>query len=303
MRATSPTAPVKRTCRSWKHATARLLGGSVLGYLGVLLVLLCLENRLLFHPLSARAYWLAPPNARVRDVDLYSVTGTRLHAWWCPVKNWQPAQGAMLYCHGNAGNLSCRSEAIAAWQQAMGVSVLIFDYPGYGRSEGTPTEAACYAAADAAYDWLTRTMSVPPDRVLIYGGSLGGGVAVDLASRRPHQALILVKTFTSVPDAAQALYPWLPARWLVRNRFANLEKIGRCTRPVFIAHGTADTLIPFHQGKHLFNAASQPKRFLAMPGLDHNDGLSPEFFSALRGFLDETSSSTGKSALAAEAAN
>jgi fermentation-respiration switch protein FrsA (DUF1100 family) len=256
----------------------------------VLIVLLFLENRLLFHPVRATEDWVPPPNALVQDVELRTVNGTRIHAWWCPVKNWQPTHGAMLYCHGNAGNLSYRSEAIALWQQALGVAVLIFDYPGYGRSEGTPTEAACYASADAAYEFLTRTLNVPTERVLIYGGSLGGGVAVDLASRQPHQALILVKTFTSIPDAAQSVYPWLPARWLVRNRFDNLQKIGRCTRPVFIAHGTTDRLVPFAHGKRLFEAASEPKEFLAMTGLDHNDGLSPEFFSRLRSFLNETTS-------------
>jgi fermentation-respiration switch protein FrsA (DUF1100 family) len=285
---TAKEREIKSPRRSWKQTFARWIGGAVVCYLGVLLVMLFLENWLLFHPLRATVYWLAPPNARVQDVELLTVGGTRLHAWWCPVKDWQPGQGALLYCHGNAGNLSCRRESIARWQQALGVSVLIFDYPGYGRSEGSPTEAGCYASADAAYLWLTRTMNVPPERVLIYGGSLGGGVAVDLASRQPHRALILVKTFISIPEAAQSVYPWLPARWLVRNRFDNLEKIGRCRRPIFIAHGTADRIIPFAQGKRLFEAAGQPKRFLAMRDLDHNDGLPPEFFSELHSFLEET---------------
>jgi fermentation-respiration switch protein FrsA (DUF1100 family) len=274
--------------RWWKHPIARLLGGAIFCYLGVLLVLLFLENWLLFHPWRATEYWLPPPNSRVQDVFLQTVAGTRIHAWWCPVENWQPAQGALLYCHGNAGNLSCRAEAIALWQQACGVSVLIFDYPGYGKSEGSPAEAGCYASADAAYHWLIGTMKVPAPRLLIYGGSLGGGVAVDLAGRQPHRALILAKTFTSIPDIAQCLYPWLPVRWLVRNRFDNLEKISRCTAPIFIAHGTADRLIPWAQGKRLFEAASEPKQFLALEGLDHNDRLNPEFFSALRSFLDET---------------
>ncbi len=276
------------TNRSWKRRGVWLLGGAIVCYLGVLIVLPFLENRLLYHPVRAAEDWLPPPNARVQDVELRSSNGTRLHAWWCPVKDWQPEHGAMLYCHGNAGNLSYRGQAVALWQQALGISVLIFDYPGYGRSEGTPTEAGCYAAADAAYECLTQKMNVPADRILLFGGSLGGGVAVDLASRQRHRALILVRTFTSIPDAAQSVYPWLPARWLVRNRFDNLEKIARCGRPAFIAHGTTDRLIPFAQGKRLFEAAGEPKRFLAMAGLDHNDSLSPEFFSALRSFLDET---------------
>ncbi len=286
---TSPVTVAKMPRRGWQRRIARLLVGGIICYLGVLMVLSVLENWLLFHPLRAAQYWLPPPNSRVEDVELHTVSGTRLHAWWCPAPNWHPAQGAMLYCHGNAGNLSCRADAIAHWQQALNLSVLIFDYPGYGRSEGSPTEAGCYAAADAAYDWLTATTGVPAERLLIYGGSLGGGVAVDLASRQPHRALILVKTFTSIPDVAQSVYPWLPARWLVRNRFDNLEKIGRCSRPIFVAHGTGDRLIPFAQGQRLFTAASEPKQFLAMTGHDHNDGLSPEFFAALSSFLDQTS--------------
>lgn len=289
MASTSPVTALKTPRRSWKYRVARLLGGAILCYQGIVIVLMLLENWLLFHPLRATEYWLPPPNSRVQDVELQTVNGTRIHAWWCPTKNWLPAQGALLYCHGNAGNLSCRADAVALWQQALDVSVLIFDYPGYGRSNGRVTEAGCYRSADAAYHWLTQTMKVPPERLLIYGGSLGGGVAVDLASRQPHRALILVKTFTSIPDAAQSVYPWLPVRWLVRNRFDNLEKIGRCTRPIFIAHGTTDRLVPFVQGQRLFEAASEPKQFLAMAGLDHNDGLSPEFFSALRSFLDKTS--------------
>src|SRR5207248_5963463 len=132
--------------------------------------------------------------------------------------------------------------------QQLEMPVLIFDYPGYGRSEGSPSEAGCYAAAEAAYAWLVQTQQVPPGQIILYGGSLGGGVAVELARRQPHRALILVSTFTSIPDMAQQLYPWLPARWLVRNRFDSLAKIGQCTQPVFIAHGTADGLLPYTQG-------------------------------------------------------
>jgi fermentation-respiration switch protein FrsA (DUF1100 family) len=269
-------------------------------YVGVLLVLLLLENSLLFHPLQATQGWLAPPNALVQDVDLVAADGGRLHAWWCPTPGWDPSQGAMLYCHGNAANLSHRAEPIAQWQRAMDMAVLIFDYPGYGRCEGKPCEAGCYAAAAAAYDWLTQTKHVPPERVVLYGVSLGGGVAVDLAVRRPHRALVLLSAFTSVPDMAQKLYPWLPGRWLVRNRFDNLAKIGDCTRPVLIAHGTADGLIPFTQGERLFAAANEPKQFVRLEGHGHNDLPSPEFYAALRRFLAETDARTPPAATAAK---
>lgn len=248
-------------------------------------VLMQLEARSLFHPVRASEDWIAAPNARVKDVELLTASGTRIHAWWCPTERWQPAQGALLYCHGNAGNLSYRADTIARWQKELGQAVLIFDYPGFGWSERKPTEAGCYAAADAAYDWLTGAQGVPPERLLIYGGSLGGGVAVDLASRRPYRALILVKTFTSVPDTAQCHYPWLPCRWLVQNRFDSLAKIGRVHGPVFIAHGTADRVVPFAQGERLFAAAREPKAFFPLHGYDHNHTPGPDFYNAVRDFL------------------
>jgi fermentation-respiration switch protein FrsA (DUF1100 family) len=273
--------------QSWKQRVARSAGGAICCYFGVIIVLMALENRILFHPLRPDEGWFAPPNERVEDLELYTADGTRIHAWWCPIENWRPEQGALLYCHGNAGNVSCRGPMIANWQREMNSSVLIFDYPGFGKSEGKPGEAGCYAAANTAYEWLVQTKQVPPDRLLIYGGSLGGGVAVDLASRRLHRALILFKTFTSIPDAAQSVYFWLPARWLVRNRFNSVDRIGRCTQPVFIAHGTDDRLVPFTLGQQLFAAANEPKCFFAMPGVGHHSGFTREVYSALRVFLAE----------------
>jgi fermentation-respiration switch protein FrsA (DUF1100 family) len=254
-------------------------------YVGVVIVLMLLENKLLFFPIRASDEWWEPPNLRVQDVEVQSADGSRIHAWWCPPESWKPAQGATLHCHGNAGNISHRGGSIASWQQALNQAVLIFDYPGYGRSTGKPSETGCYAAADAAYDWLRQVAKVPPEGILLYGVSLGGGVAVEMASRRPHRALVLVNTFTSIPDMAQKQYPWLPARWLVRNRFDNLAKIGQCPRPIFIAHGTLDGLIPLAQGERLFAAAPEPKRFLAMEGCDHDHTGSPEFYTLLRRFL------------------
>jgi len=119
-------------------------------------------------------------------------------------------------------------------------------------------------------------------------------VATDLASRREHGALILVKTFTSMPDVGQGLYPWLPVRWLMRNRYDSLTKIKRCKGPVFVAHGTVDQLIPFAHGERLYAAANEPKRFFAMPGVDHNEDFDPGFFAALKGFLREAEVGVGR---------
>jgi fermentation-respiration switch protein FrsA (DUF1100 family) len=220
-------------------------------------------------------------------VELTSADGTRLHAWWAVPQGWEPAQGAVLFCHGNGGNLSHRGWALRPWLTDMRQAVLLFDYPGFGKSGGRASEAGCYAAADAAYDYLVEGQKVPARRILVCGGSLGGGIATDLAVRRPHRALVLVSTFTSFPDMAQKVYPWLPGRYLVHNRFDNLTKMAACRGPVFIAHDTADGLVPFVQGQRLFDAAHEPKRFFVMSHFGHLDSPSPEAFPALRNFLAE----------------
>jgi fermentation-respiration switch protein FrsA (DUF1100 family) len=272
--------------RSRPRRAARTLAFGAYCYLGVLIVLLSLENRFLYHPCPASLDWLDPPaGLSVRDVELASADGTQLHAWWAAPPGWKPESGALLYAHGNAGNLSHRGERVQRWVESTGRGVLIFDYPGYGRSTGRPSEASCYAAGESAHAWLKETMRVPEDDVILYGGSLGGAVAIDLATRHRCRALLLVSAFTSFPDMAQKTVPWLPARWLLRNRFDNLRKIPTVRGPVLIAHGTADRLVPFAQGERLFAAAPEPKRFVPLPGLDHNDSPGPVLYEAVRDFV------------------
>jgi hypothetical protein len=264
-----------------------LIIGAVCCFGVVLVVMMLLENRLVYHPYSAADFWEAPAGLSVEEVSFPSSENCAVHAWWCPMENWRPEDGALIYCQDNAGNLSMRTEPVREWLHDGRTSVLIFDYPGYGRSDGTATESGCYAAAQAAYDWLTMVKKVPAERILIYGASLGGGVATDLASRNPHRALILLMTFSSLPDAAGWHYPWLPTGWLMRNRFDSLEKISRCTKPIFIAHGTADRVVGFHLGQRLYAAAPEPKRFMRIEGGDHDERLPPEFFLSLKMFLSE----------------
>jgi fermentation-respiration switch protein FrsA (DUF1100 family) len=245
-------------------------------------LLLLLEDRLLYHPRRHGDPWLSPPpGLTIEEVWLPAANLGAVHAWWCLYPG---ADGAVLFCHGNAGNLSQRGKDIEAIQHGLQQSVLIFDYAGYGRSPGEPSEAGCYAAANAAYDWLVQRVS--PQRLIILGQSLGGGVAIDLASRRPHRTLAVFKTFTSVPDIALAKFPLLPT-WLARNRFNNLAKIRQCTGPVFIAHGDCDHLIPLEQGERLFEAAPCPKRFFRMQGCGHHGAISADFLRPLADFLQE----------------
>jgi uncharacterized protein len=258
----------------------------VLGCL--LVVLLLLENWFLFHPTPYMVHWVPPPpGLDPEDVELTSADGTRLHAWWCAPPGWTPEQGAMLHCDGNAGNLSYWGEDALQWKRDRHTAVLLFDYPGYGRSEGKPTEASCYAAADAAYDWLVNEKKILPERVLLYGQSLGGAIAIDVASRRPHRALVVVSSFTSFPDMAQVMFPWLPGRYFVRNRLDSVGKIKHCPGPVFIAHGSADGLIPFSQGERLFAAVTAPRNcFYRMEGFDH-DAIDEGMYAPLMKFLAE----------------
>jgi fermentation-respiration switch protein FrsA (DUF1100 family) len=260
-------------------------------YLGIMLMLMFLENKIIYHPCTCQEDWEEPDGSGIEDVWLTSAAGTRLHGWWFP----NPAtQWSVLYSHGNAGNLSHRQEFCRAFQQ-LGASVLIYDYPGYGRSAGRPSEAGCLAAARAAYAWLREQQKIPTEQLVLFGESIGGAMAIDLAVNQPHRALVLYAAFTSVADMAQDLFPWLPARWLVRTRYDNLEKIRHYSGPLFIAHGTADAIVPFRQGRRLFEAApSNPHNcFFPIEGRNHNDGLVPEVFEAIHKFLLHFSSSHG----------
>ena len=241
-----------------------------------------LENRLVFHPVLAAEAWDAPPDAAIQDVFLTSPEGNKIHSWWMPRR---PDAPVLLLFPGNAGNLSGRGESIVKIADKLGTSVLIFDYPGYGKSEGKPNEATCYDAAEAAIRWLRDEKGVPPERVILYGESLGGGVATEMATRYPCRALVLVKTFTLLPAVAKRHYPWLPVYWLMSNRFDSLSKLPGIHRPVFIASATEDRIVPFAHGESLFIAANEPKQFFRDGGSDHNDPLPDAFWDVLDDFL------------------
>jgi uncharacterized protein len=259
---------------------------------GTVLVLMLLENWMVYKPTGPED-WLAPPRGQVQDVQLTSADGTSLHGWWLPRSG---SKGAVVYFHGNAGNLSGRGDIADLLRHELDEPVLIVDYPGYGKSGGSPTEAGCYACADAAYEWLTDVQKIPAENIILYGASLGGGVAVELASRKPHRALVLLATFTSMPEIGQRMLPYFPVRWLMRNRFNSLAKLQHCNGPIFIAHAQGDDLIPFEHGKRLFEAAPQPKEFLPLRGLGHDESISAEFCAALKQFLAKNAPLTAAAA-------
>jgi fermentation-respiration switch protein FrsA (DUF1100 family) len=276
------TSTLPRPVRPWRRRLKSLAVLVVACYLGVFVLLLALESRFIFHPTPAAVDWTPPPDDRFQDVTLTSAAGDRIHGWWLPREG---ATANVFYCHGNAGNLSHRGRGLLRWSQELNASVLIFDYPGYGKSTGVPTEAGCYAAADVMWDHHTGERHADPRRMILVGVSLGGAMATDLAARQPHRALVLLKAFASVPDMAQSMYPWLPARYFVRSRFDNLSNIARCPGPTFILHNRHDTLVPFRHGELLFAAAREPKRLYIQDEGDHEAGLPDDFFAQLRDFL------------------
>jgi fermentation-respiration switch protein FrsA (DUF1100 family) len=200
-----------------------------------------------------------------------------------------------LFCHGNAGNISHRLDKLEKFH-ALGANVLIFDYRGYGQSDGHPSELGTYQDADSAYQWLVKreALSVENDagnplhasrstpRVVFYGESLGCAVAVEMAVRHPGAGLILESPFTSTVAMAKRIFPWLPVKWIVRYRYDNLSKIPKIKMPVLILHSPQDEIVPFAMGRQLFNAAPPPKQFLELTG-DHNDGYADSGDIYLRG--------------------
>lgn len=236
-------------------------------YCAVLGTLLLLENWLLFQPISFETLHEDTSALKYEEVKIPSSDGNTLVGWWCPQEG---AQCTILYCHGTGGNLTLHTMIVPMLQKTTKVNVLAIAYPGYSGSTGSPSEAGCYAAGEAAYDWLTKTRKIRPDRVLLLGQSLGGGVACELAQRRPHAGLILLSSFTTLPERAQEVIPIFPITWLMRNQFDNRSKLERYEGPLLIAHGDNDDVVPFHHGEQLYvAAASTRKEFHRIRGGTH----------------------------------
>lgn len=204
-----------------------------------------------------------PPPPSYRDtsdiIKLSTYDGINISARHLPNPR---AHFTILYSHGNSEDLGGSEDALMTLRK-MGVAVFAYDYEGYGTSQGVPSEHHVYRDIDAAYDYLTGTLGVPPERIIAYGFSAGGGPAVDLASRKPLAGLIVESTFTS------AFRVYLPIQVLPFDKFDNLEKIAGVSRPVLILHGTADSVIPVQHAELLFHAAHEPKRLILFDGVDH----------------------------------
>lgn len=193
--------------------------------------------------------------------------GVRLHGWWIPHRR---ATGTVLFCHGNSGSIA-HLIGFFRYLRRFRINVFAFDYRGYGRSEGEPTEKGVCRDVRAAFDEVTARLDQPRDRVILFGHSLGGAVAIDAAVHRPAAGLIVQSSFVDVREMARSLFGQVPLHWIARNQFRSIEKISRLTMPKLVIHGTEDGTIPHHHGERLFEAAPEPKRFLSVVGAGHND--------------------------------
>lgn len=248
----------------WASPVARAAGIAALtmaaGIVILLALLMLFEENLIFFP--ERGGVGASPGS---EVWLDAADGVSIHGWHITHPD---ATQTLLYLHGNAGNLESR-RGIFARLAPLKLDILAIDYRGYGKSGGEPSEAGLNADTLAAYEWLLdRTRA---DRIFVYGESIGGGPACELAASRPVAGLILQSAFTNIADMAALSFPWLPVRWLVRTRFDNLARLPRVAAPKLIIHSRRDEIIPFSMAERLYAAAAAPKRQLWLERSRHND--------------------------------
>ncbi len=240
------------------------------------------EQSHLFLPARYPAGNWAPAGVKFEDVWFMADDGTQLNGWYAAHEK---PSAVVLIAHGNAGNLTYSAELLQALHDRHRLSVMIFDYRGYGKSDGEPDEPGILEDARAARHWLAQREKIAEEDVVLLGQSLGGGVMVDLAAEDGARGLVLASTFTSLPDVAAHHFPLLPTRLVMHNRLDSLSKIGKYHGPLLQVHGDKDRTIPLALGKRLFAAANEPKRLVVQPGGDHNDPWPEEYHRALDKFL------------------
>jgi uncharacterized protein len=230
-------------------------------------VIRLLLNSLLYFP--SRAIMETPERAGLdyRNLRLETDDGERLHGWWIGAP--RDSLGHLLLCHGNAGNVGDRV-LHAALLTAAGFDVLLFDYRGYGRSSGRPSEEGTYHDARAALSCLLEQPGVNPARLIYLGESLGGAIALELALQRPPAGLVLLSAFTGVRELGRLHYRFVPTV-LIPDAYPTLRRVHELDAPLLVLHGDRDEIVPLSQGRALFEAASGPKRMHVFPGLGHND--------------------------------
>jgi len=251
-----------------KRMLITLVIGLSLGYLVLVAFVYVRQPKMLYFPTREIEQTPAAIGLSFDEVMLKTADGLTIAAWDIPASD---ARAVLLFCHGNAGNISHRLDSIRIFHD-LGLSVLIFDYRGYGKSEGEPTEKGTYLDAEAAWNFLVKDKGIDPARIVIFGRSLGSAVAAELAMKREAGALIIESGFTSIPDLARQYYPYMPVSLITRFHYATIDKVSSLALPKLFIHSPEDETIPYDQGMRLFEKAGEPKEFLKLRG-DHNEGF------------------------------
>ncbi|MGD0572761.1 MAG: alpha/beta hydrolase [Sedimentisphaerales bacterium] len=239
-----------------------------LAYFGFALFLYYMQPRFLYEPIRQIPY--TPAEIGLDFEEVYFKTGDRLrlHGWFVPAPN---AQFTVLYCHGNGGNMMYFLETVN-FLNSLGLNCFVFDYRGYGESQGAPSENGTYLDARAAYRWLTKKKGVTPQQIILFGWSLGGSIAAYLATKFKSAALVIESAFTSYPAIGRKFYPYMPVKWFARFDYPTIDYVRKVTCPVLVIHSRNDEIIPFEFGLEIYDAANDPKKIVEIFGR-HNDGL------------------------------
>lgn len=260
---------------------ARLVGIALVVYAALVGLLLVFERSLLYPASSLRTTAAEAGLEGFQDIDLTTDDGERLVAWWKPP---EPGRAVVLYLHGNGGSLWNRRDR-ARLLSGDGRGLLLFSYRGYSGSTGSPTEAGLHADARAAYAFVAQRYE--PERIVLYGESLGSGVAVRLAVERPVGGLILDAAYPSTADVAKLMYWFVPVELLMRDQFRSIDLIHKVKAPILFLHGDRDGIVPIRLAERLYEAAPEPKRFVRLPGVDHVSVLEQGGLAPVRAFLSE----------------
>jgi len=266
-------------------------------------MLTLLENHMIYYPMKyPGGYWdqsFLPDRQGViypqrEDCEFQAADGTRLHGWYFTphrindqAREEVTAEKVILWFHGNAGNITHRGDLVRRLIR-LPAQLFIFDYRGYGKSGGKPSEEGLYEDSRAAWRYLVQERGIRADRIVLFGNSLGGAPATQLATEVDPSGLILQSSFTSVPDMAKVVLPFFP-RFLVRTQMDSLSKIPSIGCPKLIIHSSRDEVIPYRMGRQLFEAAREPKQFLEVPGATHDDTYlvgGEKYLETIRKFLD-----------------
>jgi fermentation-respiration switch protein FrsA (DUF1100 family) len=275
------------------HRIRRVLITVAATYIAVCVLLFLFQSHLIYFPTRGE-YDTTPADIGLEyeDLILGTADGRSIAAWYVGRAG---AKGSVIFCHGNAGNMADRLYDIKLLT-SQGYNVLIFDYAGYGRSEGRPTERATYEDAEAVWRYLVEVRGESPQRVVLFGRSLGGAVAIELAQRHAPAALVVESTFTRLADVGQTHYPLLPVRLLLRHDYDSISKVPGLLCPKLFLHGTDDELIPIDQARRLFLRASPPKEFIETPGGHITGGFTYDaaHMSRFTDFVDAALRSAGR---------